>query len=226
MKDSEGRQSETFKIFAHRAAGQDREDIYIAPRGARGMKVSLHATGARQVGLTDQFVLKHPLPEGRCRHYDTWKDPSQLSEGVFVEYAIRFATDHLRPVPPHRSDRKVTWIPAPASGMAAEVLICTTEPCSEGSEIKMSLNPGTHLIAAEQMTDRRFLILIGRVVQAGRPANAIAVAENVLATLTARKIEIEPSHRLLIGSVTQEGLRQWTDYSAEQFLRENETAPK
>jgi hypothetical protein len=217
MKDVQGRQSQTFKIFARRAAGKKREDIYITPRSMPGMKVSLHASGARQVGLTADFIRERPLPTWKSRHYDTWDEALRHGDGCFIEYTLNLLTDHLRHMPAHRSDESVIWMPAPPAGQAIELLVCTVEPCRA---VRMKFLPGSAPVASAQMSDGRFLILVAREGPAGRHPNESDVADEVLRGFDHLGIDIDPTHRLLFGFNTTEGLRGWVDYAADQFLRE------
>jgi hypothetical protein len=220
VRDADGRRSGSFGIYTSRAIGAPRDDIYIVGRDMGGdLRVSLHASGCRQVGNTKTSPFAPPPGSGKSRHYDTWNEPVKLEEGFYLEYALRFPTDHLRPMPDRRGDGRVTWIQAAPPGHCVEVVVCTAD---NRPNLNLNFNPGSFPVGAAQMLDGRFLILFGRVLRMGRHTNEALLVAGVREALAKTGMEIEPSDRLLVGYASNEGLRGWADYAIEQFLNEAE----
>lgn len=216
MRDADGRRSGTFGIYTSRALGAPRDDIWILGRNmGSNLKVSLHASGRRQVGNTVDSPFAPPPGSGRSRHSDTWTEPVKHSEGIFFEYALCFPTDHLSGGPPRAGDAKVIWIDPAPPGHCVEIAVCTTD---EAACLKLTFNRGTFPVAAAQLLDRRFLLLIGRVVCLGRHRNEALLVAGVKEGLAKAGLSVAPCQRLLVGFTKDNGLRGWADYSVAQFL--------
>lgn len=91
-------------------------DVYIVPKSMGGaVKVSLHASGSWQVGITKEHAAKH-APAGR-RHWDIWKGAGDLGPGLRRAWYLLLPDNELRrvwinsrakPLPPVGSDHAVS----------------------------------------------------------------------------------------------------------------------
>lgn len=217
----DGRRSGTFGIYSAHARGKERADIYISGRAMGGdMKVSLHASGVRQVGLTEEHIRDNPLPPDRSRHFDRWEHPVRINEEIDLEYVLRFPTRHLREMPDAARPRKVHWIPAAPEDSCLDIGIFVSRPTDQ---ININFN-GNYPVAFEKLTDGRFLILAARHVELGRHDNEAAIVADLQKIRATRADLLSACDRLLLGFVVN-GLRGWVDYSTEQFLEDAQQRP-
>lgn len=217
----DGRRSGTFGIYSAHTRGKERADIYVSSRGVGGgMKVSLHASGVRQVGLTDEFVRGNPLPPGRSRHFDRWEHPVIVNAQIDLEFILRFPTSHLRTMPDSVNHRKVHWIAAAPEDRCLDIGIFVSKPTDK---ININFN-GSLPIAFEKLTDGRFLILAARHVGVGRHDNENELIAELRKIRLSQRGPFSASDRFLVGFLV-EGLRGWVDYSAEKYLDDVDQRP-
>jgi hypothetical protein len=166
----EAKHSMVWKVWASKRAS----DLYITARAMGGsMKASIHASGQRHVGLTEQYVT-NAIGRGDwrsgSRHYDLWEGGYQLETGASLEFLIRFPTAHLRQFPLRNSDlTNVVWLPAAPIGEMVEIALLYFLPDLR-PEFR-SESGRTRIVYKGMLADSRQVWLVARNVPAGEFTN-------------------------------------------------------
>ena len=97
----DGRRSAEWRLWTGK--GKPTDETYLAPRSRAGeMKVSLHASGYAQHGLTGP--ARDRLRAGDKHAFDRWETSSAVAAGVTLAYVLRFYERELRRVGGLRRD--------------------------------------------------------------------------------------------------------------------------
>lgn len=126
----DGAKSSTWRCWT---PGKGKGDVYLSPRHMTGTyKLSLHESGAWQVGLT-RYYKEKMIQEGRwlggSRLQAEFSAPQQLGPGCNLAFRVWVAPSALtteagvQPMPPD-----VVWIPPPPPDKVAEIALLITTP--------------------------------------------------------------------------------------------------
>lgn len=119
---SGGRRSSTWRIWTGSRYPSD--DIYIAPRGSKGFKVTLHSDGYCQHGPTE-LLRKASRPEDR-QAFDRWTEGPEVAPGVRVAYGLLFLESQLRSYS-NALSAEVLEIPSAPNGYLRAILVCLVD---------------------------------------------------------------------------------------------------
>ena len=106
-----------------------RDDVYLGASKAsmRVLKISLHKSGVWTFAATTQSGMSF---ENGNRRAKRWTAPNPFAPGLVRGPSIVIPRTSLgsRPMPPDEPHGGVTWIPAPAMGQTAEIVMCFVDP--------------------------------------------------------------------------------------------------
>lgn len=89
---TDGRCSASWTVLTTRRT----KDVYVANRGAKRTKISLHQSGSYSVSLLTDDDAERLLGEGKSRHLDLWQRPAEVSLGFTLAYEIVLPGPEMR----------------------------------------------------------------------------------------------------------------------------------
>ena len=217
--DPNGHHSAVWKI----KAAKNKADLYIMARSlGQEMKASIHASGARHVGLTAEQHRKE-VAEGSwtapTRHHDQWLGGTPVLPGLSLEFVLRFPVGQLRCFPLSAEERVTFWVPAPPplSDQVLDVSIYLAD-----RPMHVELTPVAHhsCIAVGYLGDGKAVVLITQARTVGPPTDIDLMASDIAQDAKKRGItpeNVRSDQRVVIGFSIGH-IRAWADYALDTFL--------
>lgn len=215
LRGQGGLRSAVYRLWSDRTKGKARDDIYIASRSIAGaLKVSLHASGKRQVSFTRQYADREPgkrIPVPENRHIISWDAPHWVADGVALEYILRFPEGQLRKLRPVVREHTVEWIDVPTPAPGLDLLLLAFEP---GQDYNMTFQ-GTTPMLGHGLPDGRYIMLVAKKHDP-RPT-VPGGDESRVGLPTANEVErgFDEGHRALLFFTTDQGVHGFADYAVD-----------
>lgn len=211
VQDPHGNVSATFKIWSHKS-DRSRYEIYIAPRGIRYIKASLHADGDRHYGFVSRNVQAKMHPRGLSRHWSEWVG-LDVDEGITIDFGIIFPTELLTPRDPLLNYKNVTWFPAATPGNALFLYLYIVNDPHD------ALYDTNRVLATVGLADGRGLVLGGEVGPFGMRDIDTPTLNALKTMLEASQMKVRRSDRVLVETTIEPfGLKAWGDLSPAQIF--------
>lgn len=184
-------------------------DMYVVPRMLGGeMKISLHASGSWQAGLTKESAVD--LQAGESRHWEIWKGGAQIGPGVVRAWYLIVPAKELRR---GKRDDKAYHLPPVGAGHAVSL------------ELLMMANDGPtlmfddiHIVGTWRLAGRdERCVVVARRIPWGEDVQAWAAEyrAQVAAQTAAAGIERTPEHRYYLHGHDPQGVRFGLELAAE-----------
>jgi hypothetical protein len=150
-----GLRGATWKLWTVTTGGKF--DVYLACRALGStLKASLHQSGQWHIAYSEETFenqVKGAIPQQDRRFIETWLRPAEIAPGLTLAYLIVTPSAAVTTPIDQSFDKKITWIPNPAEGMATEIAILISKPevKVEPGDWPAKNSMGTQLIGSFQL---------------------------------------------------------------------------